>query len=105
MFNANTGKLYDFEMLQTGLQYVGWKAVLDYTRILKFCIKWVILLYTSEISAQLFAITQDKSVWKDGIQWKTLLQLRYLFDCKPQLKKFFWWFHAAYNQGQLTFFL
>jgi len=49
MLNANTGKLYDFEMLQTGLQYVGWKAVLNYTRILKFCIKWLFLSYTSEI--------------------------------------------------------
>ena len=29
----------------------------------------------------------------------------YLFDCKPRLIKFFSSFRAAYNQGELTFFI
>jgi len=35
----------------------------------------------------------------------TCIWTSYLFDCKPQLINFFSWFHAAYNQGRLTFFI
>jgi len=34
-----------------------------------------------------------------------LKRLPHLLDCKPRITKFFFSFHAAYNQGRLTIFI